>query len=80
MPGSAAKRILDAAAANRMKLRALADGTIKSRQIAVEQLQDRAKSNFGQFRFTIPRDGGGEIIEALLPEGRYEPVKDYDDS
>ena len=72
MLGSVARRILNAAAGEHMCLRAPAGGTDVSRGHAAQQLRERAEDHLIQYSYTMPRDGGGEIIAALAPTDRCE--------
>ena len=65
--GSTARRSLDSAASKRLNLSAPAGGAEESRQVAEQQLGNRAKGAQIQYSFAMPQDGGGGIIQALLP-------------
>ena len=77
MLGSKTKRSFNAAAATRLNPRVLECGMEESRQIAGQELRDRAKGAQIQYGYTTPQDEGGEVNESLSSEGRYEYVRDF---
>ena len=72
MLGSVAGRSLNAAAADLMNLRVLAERRDGSRGIAAQQLGGRVKVHLVQYSYGVPAGEGGEMNAAPLSTGRYE--------